>query len=395
VEGKNKLHSILSAVGILAWSVFILGCLVGSVAWSPNGSKIAFSYYDPTAKEDGVMIYDRERNSLIPTYVANGSNDEGVYIQSQWDRTGSRLLIESCLTDKNGKDHFDLLALSTNPQRSVRHFTLPSDQELPMLPAPEKGPKLFLSGKQLVTVNLDTGETQSDDRFGELALYPAGDSILYRRDSSDKTAEEKKVTRMEFGIFDPDTSTLHSSFTILQTELEARGINKLVGFAVRDTGFEFATVGQRSQGQDVIVLLNGNGIEHVLAPQLLVQEPFKLGSLAWGRNGNIYAATAIRVDDEIAQFAIAEIPVAGGAARLVPIARVNWDIESSGFGDTFYLTERIALSPDGRTLATSTAAVAEKEITADNRALFLIDLTGPNRKVTRIPISVAKTQARR
>jgi hypothetical protein len=385
VAASNKLHEALSAVGIIAWSVFILGCAMGSIAWSPDGSKIAFAYHDPVAKADGVMIYDRVRNSLTPAYVANGSDDEGPLIQTQWDQTGSRLLVAIYQEDKNKVEHFDLLALSEKSQHSVRHFILSLPDDMPMLPVPQKGPRLFLSGEQLVILNLDTGEMQSNDRFANVALYPAGDRILYRRKSYSAAARDK-ITGIEFGFFDPDALALHSSFTVLQTELDARGISNLVALAVLDTGREFAAVGQRNQAQDVIVLFNENGIDRILTPQLPVQQPFKLGSVVWGRNGNIYAAVAIR-DGDVAQYAIAEIPLAGGTVRLIPIARVNWDLEASDFVDAFSLTSRIAVSPDGRTLAATTTALREKEITVDDRALFLIDLADRTRKVTRIPMS--------
>jgi hypothetical protein len=45
----------------------------------------------------------------------------------------------------------------------------------------------------------------------------------------------------------------------------------------------------------------------------------------------------------------------------------------------------IALSPDGSTIAATTAHLGEDKIKPADRGLFLVDLRGPGRKVTKIP----------
>jgi hypothetical protein len=50
---------------------------------------------------------------------------------------------------------------------------------------------------------------------------------------------------------------------------------------------------------------------------------------------------------------------------------------------------RVAVSPDGRTLALSTGL---DEVEPDGWALFLVDLTSPTRKVTKVPLPVPAKQ---
>ncbi len=83
------------------------------------------------------------------------------------------------------------------------------------------------------------------------------------------------------------------------------------------------------------------------------------------------------------QYSVGEIPVDGGPTQLVPIARVQGDI--SDHLDTPIILQ-IALSPDGTTIATSTGYLEEKFIDREDRALYLVDVQDPGRKVTKIPL---------
>ena len=54
-----------------------------------------------------------------------------------------------------------------------------------------------------------------------------------------------------------------------------------------------------------------------------------------------------------------------------------------------YLFFQIALSPDGKTLAASFPFQEQEKVKAEDRALFLVNLTSRPPKVTRIPIQLA------
>ena len=62
----------------------------------------------------------------------------------------------------------------------------------------------------------------------------------------------------------------------------------------------------------------------------------------------------------------------------------------TGWDDEFSLTLQLSLSPDGATLATTTAGLSEKMVAAEaGRALYLVDLRDPGRAVTSIPAPLA------
>jgi hypothetical protein len=126
------------------------------------------------------------------------------------------------------------------------------------------------------------------------------------------------------------------------------------------------------------------GLQRVIAPELPVQS-YLLGSLQWSLDGEtIYAAVVTATDDDhVAQYSIGEIPLTGDPPRLVPIARLLESESDLSWSDLPLLG--ISLSPDGSTIATALAE-DDPDIAPDDRALYLVDMRDPDRRVTKIEL---------
>jgi hypothetical protein len=128
-------------------------------------------------------------------------------------------------------------------------------------------------------------------------------------------------------------------------------------------------------------LFGGKGVDRIIRPDF--PAGCRIFSLAWSADGGtIYAALVTPGADKNDQnLVIAETPVGGGPLKmdsLLTIARKMTDATESAMS--------LSLSPDGKTLAISTGLVPPDSLKSEqDRALFLIDLTDPARKVTRVP----------
>jgi len=89
-----------------------------------------------------------------------------------------------------------------------------------------------------------------------------------------------------------------------------------------------------------------------------------------------------------AEYAVCEVKVPSGEAREVLLCRAGLPQVGNPPGNSpefaTYLFQ-IALSPDGKTIAASTGLLDDFENEAD-RALWLVDLSTPERKTTRVTV---------
>jgi hypothetical protein len=81
-------------------------------------------------------------------------------------------------------------------------------------------------------------------------------------------------------------------------------------------------------------------------------------------------------------YSLAEIPLSGAPGRLTRIADFEWK-SSDDVKGFLYLGMQVSLAPDGKTIAATTATMRDGVAKAD-RALFLIDVHRPDRRITRI-----------
>ena len=120
-------------------------------------------------------------------------------------------------------------------------------------------------------------------------------------------------------------------------------------------------------------MIAGGKVEKTI-PVIFPKEQYALGSLQWSADGKTIFAAAIHGQSA----AVAEISTGTGAgAASFRGASVRWGRQRSP------LDVSSLLSPDGKTLAASTACQFNQ--VPENAAMYLLDLASADRKVTKVP----------
>ncbi len=381
---RKWLHPFLGIAGLAAWLLFILAC-TGWPSWSPDGSRILAPYYDAAGKQDGIALYDLKTRSARSIFAhpspSPGDGDRSP-AYAQWESDGHRAIV--LWPDESESLQVTLLPLDSH--QPARHFFLGSRKgETPILPFPELGGFLYLGGKQISRLNLATGETLSTPagNDSEVYLHTDGSRVFYDREAKGEDA-------MEVGTVDPADLSLHVWFKLSKADLAARGLPGLQfgTFVTPEPHGSRLAILAGSKSGDSILLCSQSGLESIMKPDLGVSGA-RMGVPQWAPGGKLlYVPVAAMVKGNEAQYWAAEVPIAGGPARLTPIARFK--AQENDWDAGFRLTLQLSLSPDGSTLATTTAGLSEKMMLAETRrALYLVNLRDPGRAVTSIPAPLA------
>jgi hypothetical protein len=400
---KSWLHPLLGIAALAAWLLFILAC-TGWPSWSPDGNKVLASYFDPTAKQEGIALYDLKAHSArsIFAHPSPGPGDaDRNPVYAQWESDGRRAIV--LWPDQAESLQVTLLPLDSG---QARHYFLRDRKgELPILPYPEVAGFLFIGGKQISRLDLATGDALSvppsvpvggglpaqgadlDQSDTEVYLHTDGTRIFYDR-------EAKSEDALEVGTVDAQDLSLRPLFKLRRADLEAQGLPGLQfgTFVTPEPRDSRIAILAGSKSGDAILLCSQAGLEKVLKPDLGVHGA-RMGVPQWAPGGELlYVPVAAIVEGKDAQYWVAEVPLAGGPVRLTPIARFK--AEDSDWDADFRLALQVSLSPDGSTLATTTAGLSAKLTLPETpRALYLVDLRDPGRTVTSIPAPVAATAA--
>ncbi len=377
---RNWLYPILGIAGLGAWLLFILAC-TGWPSWSPDGTRVLAPYSDPVTQQAGIALYDlktRTARSLFSQPSEGGEKDSNP-AYAQWEGDGQRAIVIT-----TARDSFQVTLLPVDSRQPARHFVLGDrDGDLPVLPFPQLGNVLYIGGKRLSALNLETGAQvdQPLEDKQEAYLSTDGSRILYVR--------ELEGGEYEFGAVDPADLSLHPLVKVSSAELQARGLPGAELYplvAPEPHGSRFA-VRVKGKTLDAIAILGPSGLESVLQPAFGVLGA-RIGLPQWAPGGKLlYVPVAAETAPKQGQYWVAEVPLEGGQVRMTKIARFN---ALSDWENGFSLTLQLSLSPDGATLATTTASLSEKMVAAESgRALYLVDLRDPGRAVTSIPAPLA------
>ena len=142
----------------------------------------------------------------------------------------------------------------------------------------------------------------------------------------------------------------------------------------------------KNQKCDLLIIAEGSLKKTI--PLELSSETHVVGNLQWAPDGKtIYAALIAQVEgEELLTLGIIEVTVETGATREVPLAQIGKSSEREILPMVF----QIGLSPDGKTIAAAPTYLGKELRDKKDLALHLVDLTSPDRKVTRIPAPVPK-----
>jgi len=378
MKTKSLLSSILAAFAAVSLLVYVLAC---ATSFSPDDRQVLYPTLDPRSGATGVAVYDRKtgRSETLFTALAadNATNQQPVLLRAEWLPDGKHILIASTMKNKG----LDLLVLPRGVPEPLRHFSLPeTDKDDAALglefPFAISGSQLFINGDGRNPLRLDliSGETAGGEKAtNEVCAFPSpdGKTIIGLRD-------RKAEGGMEFGTVDPQTVEFKS--------LGQAGTNLSEG-----------TVPAFSPADGRLICIDKNGAQ-------LQLQVGKNGQMAFTRkldfhNGKLQTGpflelardgksvlTAYCADSGAttnAEYGLLEIPLSDAPLRFTPL------FHGTRAEDAEMLFAQPSLSHDGKTWAIGTAFLylQNESLGPEDCALFLVDLSGSDRPVTKVPIA--------
>jgi dipeptidyl aminopeptidase/acylaminoacyl peptidase len=381
VRPPRALHIVLSLVGIAGLFLFVTACMP---SWSPDGSQLVFDYANPTSKEGGVALYDTATGKATSIYTYRGKGQNQPNISAQWREDG-RTILAFVYDDSAPSEERSFIAEVAPNGDLVRIIKLNST-ECYFAPAPELRGVLYLWGDHPLEVNLATGESKEIKDLSSAYFFRANDQIAYvaKPEGDDDNTKDLFL----IGTLESDSSQPHNQteFHVPNTR-ESEYSNFVFPPATDRTGRVALPIAREDQTA-VIMICDNQGLRHTIEPKLAAHT--QLGNLQWSPDGgSLYAGLLGTVKKNKSVWSIAEINAeTGEVVRVIPVSQM--DASQGDVDSDFYMHFPIALSPDGRTIATNLAGAPEKSISESDRALYLLDLNGDSAKVTKITPPVAK-----
>ena len=376
----NSRHHTLALIALAALTIYVLAC---RPSFSPDGSKVLFPCLDPETQSASVVLYDRatRKSERIFALPGVGGLKESPVLSAQWTPDGKQAIV---IWHDEDRKSFQVAVLPLGSRNPTRFFQVPyakgktnSSGDFAwmglVIPPPIVGRYLFLGGESILRLDLETGETKTEKISQEgIYLTSEGGRIYYFTGDDD----EAEIGRLD-------------------TEKLAR--TPLLELKAKDHGEEFSPflsftkdasriAVTRGKSQLAALIYRGGSWKTIPSGPRNSRSLWKHALVADGRM--IYAAAVLKPAEPSKdfQFVVCEIPVQGGDIRIIPLFLTEG---SKGLDDMAYLFFQIALSPDGKTLAASFPFQEQEKVKAEDRALFLVNLTSRPPKVTRIPIQLA------
>lgn len=358
-------RATLVLIGLVSLSAYILAC---RASFSPDGSKILFPYGAVKTDEFGVAIYDRETGesrSIFTHALPLAERSGNIPVTAQWTPDGDNVIL--AWGEEGGPDHLRLMLLPLEGKQPARFFAFPDREDLVLQllnPLPVLGNRVFIGGRTLTRLDLGTGEVTAAEVGGEVHLAGQGDQLYYMTRSS---------SAYRFGRIDTEALALMPVFATVEIDLEFPIL------AVSRDGSSVAVSGKVGTEYRMVVFRDGE-LEKTVSLGATVEgrEP---GNNEWSPDGKtIYSAFGRKLETEDAlEFGFLEVPLSGEGVREVSLFRVSTEEDDrrgvAGF--------QIALSPDGDTIVASNLHFG---VSQQDRALYLLDLTSSERKVTKVPM---------
>ena len=390
------LHVFLLVVGLTGWMVFILAC-IGGPAWSPDGSKVLFAYRDVDNSRTAVALYDRT-TGVVSTIFAQPTPKEGeLGLHPAWQTDGTRALVGIYRNVPRGSSDgaCELVSLPVKSSLPLQVYNL-GDSMGCAYPYFQRNGKVYFGGVDLRWIDLVTGEVNSEkfkstqklEDDEPLILAEDGDRIFYERELRRRPSDDgSDETGIEVGRIALEDFSLTPSFTFWEQDLSQYGVEHAdSGLGPHGSIVAMLGVGSEDSSDKILLAEENKGIVRALAPDLGIGS-YKLGSLTWSHDGTVvYASTLSKGEMKNAwNYGMAEIPVDGSRARVRKIASLRREM-SGDFESEFRMGMPVSLSPDERWIAATPAVLGKGTVEDRDRALFLIDLRDPTRRMKRVPI---------
>jgi hypothetical protein len=374
---------ILAAVGGAALLIYILAC---GPAFSPDDSKVLYPANDPKTGGAVLAVYDRRARTSRALFALPG--DQPAYMGSAWTQDGSRAI---ALWTGGDTSSLEVASIPLRTGQPIRVFTVAEltdtqRQASWAVPSAILGSTLFLGAKGAVyRIDLENGRHVSVPAEGHPVLFGVQDHIYYLRDLPDA---DKQTGRLELGLVDPRSLKL-SPLHVLT------GIGALDNtvFAVSRDGKQFAFLGSAGgSNENLRILIYADGqLRRTLplaAATATIGTPV-LRTLQWSHDAKrLYLICGNELGNGKIQLGIGEVSTNGEENRAIPLFTVG---EHGGDG-----LMNLELSHDGKTLATASTYLQTplqdltrgkaQELEPKDLALYLIDVSSPGRKITKVAI---------
>jgi hypothetical protein len=374
-------NAILALIGLAALSVYILAC----TSFSPDDSKVLYPAFDTDSGAVGMAVYDREARRtdmvLIPAMYDIGESNTVLQprlLRAQWLGDGHSILTAYA----GGKGNNDEISLAVSPWGATaptKLFQVPEIKDegnTLLLPLCVCNGQLLLrvSEKEIARIDLKSlalVRHEFADVCKEIVLYPSpnGDGVFYVE------PQEGEGKAAVFGRLNPEN---FSRTPLLNISNESRG----------DSVFAYDNQGK------VVALLEAGDTNRLLVLQqgkpawtrTLDAEGAKwtFGSAGLSPKGDMLWATyQKKIGTNAVSFGLIEVPLGAKPVRETTLITLTQPVDSEM---VFYF--QASVSHDGRTAAVASTYLAcrEEELNPADCALFLVDLSSPDRKVTKVPI---------
>ncbi len=382
---------VVAGAGLLALTIYILAC---STSFSPDDTKVLYPTFDPPSGAVGVAVYDRETRRSELLFVPAGSESDGTnaptpqLLRSQWLADGRNILI--AWTGGKGIDEkqLELAVMPAVGRGAVRLFHLPEIKDafaklMVALPVARDRVFVMTSEKEILSLDLKTGKVAQQewaDAEGDITLYPApnGNGVFY--------IEDRKGTpnTVLFGRVDPQKFT-RTVLTTITNEVAEGSF-----FTFDQSGKRLALL-EKAGGKVRLVVL-AEGKPTFTRPFGAEGEELAFGSAAFSSKGDLVVASFQRRTEGQAEgtYGLMEIPLSNAPIRQT----VLFKTAKSGDQESVLYFQG-GISHDGKTAAAASTYLActSDGLRNEDCALFFVDLTDPNRKVTKMPIPVPENAA--
>ena len=357
---------LLSLTGLVALSVYIIAC---RPAFSPDGTKVLVPVVDPDAMRFSVAVHDLESGKTKWLCEAISYSGDEFGVAATWLADSKRAVVVWSGTEGK-KNRMQARILPDEAGRAARVFEFDGGDDAVfglIFPPVVIGNRLYLGGNRIQRLDLGSGDVKTAPASRGAYLSSRGGQLYYITERG----KEEDEQAIEIGTVDPDSLAQQPILLLRKKDVGDVGAFMAVS---RDRS-RIAVVSQ-TKGKEAraILIYKGKELENKIPlPSEFMKR--KVGTMEWSPDGKAFYLAYARSQG---QAGVLEIPASGNAVREIPL------FESALDDDELVLSFQIALSPDGKTLAAGTTCVREKKLAKKDRALWLVDLTGKERKPRKV-----------
>jgi hypothetical protein len=377
-------NAALALTGLLALSIYILAC----TSFSPDDTKVLYPAFDASGAV-GMAVYDREARTtemlFLPVAYEGGESNivtAPSILRAEWLANGREVVVAYVggKGSSGGGEGLDVALIPLGAHKPFKLFRVPDIKDAAqsfLVPLCLAGERVFLrtADKAVARLDLRTGALTGhgfDDAKGEISLYPTLDATGVFYFESGGQPEEKVI----FGRLNPNDFSRAPLMTITNR------LNDQTVVAYDRAGKALALLGGGEEASTLLVLRKGQPDFARSLPTRGAKRRF--GNAILAPNGKTLWATFQQAKGTNAvSYGLMEIPVSEAPPREVTLIE-----EAPEEDDMTVFYFQAAISHDGKTAAVASTylACSEKEFKPADCALFLVDLSDPKWKVTKVPI---------